>query len=146
MTEQKGNPIFIDSNVWLYAIAKQSDERKQAVAQQLIQQQSDIIVLSEQVINEVCVNLVKSKNISEDKIRALVNSFYKHYTVNELDECVFISASFLREKHSFSYYDSLIVASALEGNAEILYTEDMQHGLMVDERLTILNPFLTSNL
>ena len=41
-----------------------------------------------------------------------------------------------------AYWDSIIVASALENRCSILYTEDMQHGQVVDQRLTIVNPFL----
>ncbi len=50
-------------------------------------------------------------------------------------------ASELREKYSLSFWDSLIVASALWAECSILYTEDMQHGLKVEEKLTVLNPF-----
>lgn len=51
-----------------------------------------------------------------------------------------MSASKLRQNHRFSYWDSLIVASALKAQAEIIYSEDMQHGLVVDKILTIINP------
>ena len=50
------------------------------------------------------------------------------------------NASKLRQNHRFSYWDSLIVASALKAQAEIIYSEDMQHGLVVDKILTIINP------
>jgi predicted nucleic acid-binding protein len=52
-------------------------------------------------------------------------------------------ASHLREQYSFSYWDSLIVAAALQAKATTLYTEDMQAGLVIDQRLTIINPFTT---
>ena len=45
-------------------------------------------------------------------------------------------------KYGFSYWDSMIVATALENNCEVLYTEDMQHGLLVEKTLLIKNPFL----
>jgi predicted nucleic acid-binding protein len=41
----------------------------------------------------------------------------------------------------FSHYDSLIVATALSINCSVLYSEDLQHGQVVDGRLTIVNPF-----
>jgi predicted nucleic acid-binding protein len=40
-----------------------------------------------------------------------------------------------------SNWDSLIVASALESQCSILYTEDLQHGQVIDQVLTIVNPF-----
>ena len=48
------------------------------------------------------------------------------------------------EAINLSFWDGLIVASALFGNANILYSEDMQDGLMIDNQLTIINPFKTN--
>ena len=47
----------------------------------------------------------------------------------------------LRSKYSLSFWDSLIVASALENNCTTLYSEDMQHQQVIDNQLTIINPF-----
>ena len=44
-------------------------------------------------------------------------------------------------KHGFNFYDSLIIASALEAGCTTLMTEDMQHGQVIEGRLTICNPF-----
>ncbi|GAB4401635.1 MAG: hypothetical protein OHK0053_24610 [Microscillaceae bacterium] len=51
-------------------------------------------------------------------------------------------AHHLPQKYHFQYFDSLIVAAALENECKTLYTEDMQHGLLVENSLSILNPFL----
>ncbi len=48
----------------------------------------------------------------------------------------------LLDRYRFSYFDSLILASALTANCQILYSEDLQHGQVIDGRLTIINPFL----
>jgi len=44
-------------------------------------------------------------------------------------------------KYKFSYYDSLILAAALSAGCETLATEDMQNGQLVEDMLTIRNPF-----
>ncbi len=44
-------------------------------------------------------------------------------------------------RHGFSFYDALIVASALEAGCTTLLSEDMQDGLVVEGRLTLRNPF-----
>lgn len=49
-------------------------------------------------------------------------------------------ASEIRAKHSISYWDSLMVASALRADCSLLYSEDMQDGLCVNNQLTIKNP------
>ena len=47
----------------------------------------------------------------------------------------------LASQHSVSLYDALVVASALEADCDTLLSEDMQHGRVIDARLTITNPF-----
>ena len=47
---------------------------------------------------------------------------------------------FCSPKYSLSYWDSMIVAAALEASCTVLYSEDMQNGLLVDQRLRIMNP------
>ena len=42
-----------------------------------------------------------------------------------------------KKKHKFSYWDSLIISSALENECEFLYTEDLQDGQIINSRLTI---------
>jgi predicted nucleic acid-binding protein len=53
------------------------------------------------------------------------------------------AARALAEDHRLSFYDALIVASAIEAGCDILYTEDMQHGRAIGG-LAIVNPFLES--
>jgi predicted nucleic acid-binding protein len=48
----------------------------------------------------------------------------------------------VRRKYSYSYWDSLIIATALENNCSILYTEDMQDGQLIEDKLRIGNPFV----
>jgi len=50
-------------------------------------------------------------------------------------------ASKLRSNNAFSYWDSLIVAVALDAGCSTLYSEDMQHGQRIEGQLTIVNPF-----
>ncbi|MGK7893624.1 MAG: PIN domain-containing protein [Xenococcus sp. (in: cyanobacteria)] len=48
----------------------------------------------------------------------------------------------LRTEYKFSYWDSLIIATALSSNAKVIYSEDMQHNLLIEKQLKIINPFL----
>ena len=131
---------FVDSNIWLYAFIKDGkNEDKNKVASSIISTAN--IVISTQVINEVCVNLIKKAKFTEDKIQELVQDFYANYQVIELEPVIFTTASQLRQNYSLSYWDSLIVACALMAKAETLYSEDMQNGLVINKTLTIINPF-----
>lgn len=136
---------FIDSNIWIYAATQSQDnlpDLRHDTARQMIAQVQPC--LSVQVINEVTVNLLRKFSFSEAEIRSLVRSFYKNYTVFPLDADTFIQASMLRESYQFSFWDSLIVGSALQHQCDLLYSEDMQDGLVVENRLQIVNPLTLS--
>lgn len=68
---------------------------------------------------------------------------YAHSNVQIIQISTLQQAHKIKLKYGFSYWDSLIVASALETNCEQLYSEDMQHKQVIEGRLTILNPFQT---
>lgn len=132
---------FVDSNIWLYNFIVRQDTQKSFKAQSLIAKIKANICLSTQVINEVCFNLVKKENFNEIQIKQIIDRFYFDYETIELNKKMLLSASDLRGRYSFSFWDDLIVASALAANAEILYSEDMQNGLSVENKLKIINPF-----
>lgn len=130
---------FVDSNIWLYAMQKPGDPAKRKQAVQLLSEKR--LVVSTQVINEVCNNLRRKCGFPEEKIRRVIKSFYRHRTVVPLDCESMLKASVLREKYSFSYYDSQIAACALLAGCAVLESEDMQDGLLIEGTLTIRNPF-----
>ena len=132
---------FIDTNVWLYAlIESKENERKSKTAKELLE--TPDVFISVQVINEVCVNLIKKAGFGETQISALIESFYEDYPVVEVDLTILLMASKLRQHYAFSFWDSLIVASALAAESGILYSEDIQDGLLVEGKLKIINPFV----
>jgi predicted nucleic acid-binding protein len=45
------------------------------------------------------------------------------------------------ERYRFSLYDSMLVAAALISGVEILYSEELQHGQVIDDQLRVTNPF-----
>ncbi len=139
-----GDPVatdqcFVDSNVWLYAVIESAESAaKSATARSLVAERR---IVSTQIVNEVCVNLLRKAHRSEDEIRQVVQAFYFQHRVVPIDEMTMVAASELREAYSLSYWDSLIVASALEAGATLLYSEDMHHDLWINARLRIVNPF-----
>ena len=131
---------FVDSNIWLYAFVEGDDRTKSARARSLLEA-SRAVSVSPQVINEVCVNLIKKAQFSEPQVQQLIESFYAKYIVVEVSKAFLLTASALREQYAFSFWDSTIVSSALHAGASVLYSEDMQAGLVVENRVRIINPF-----
>jgi len=74
-------------------------------------------------------------------IKTIIKRLSFESTVKPLTENIHFSALIIKERYQFSFYDSLIIASAIEADCDILYSEDMQHKQIIDEQLQILNPF-----
>jgi predicted nucleic acid-binding protein len=139
MPEASPVRCFVDTNVWLYAFIESQDTGKSRIAKDVIQ--SNEVVVSVQVINEVSINLIKKARFDEARIQRLIASFYFRQQVIETGREVLVMASDLRSRYQFSFWDSQIIGSALVSGTEIVYSEDMADGLLVDNRLRIVNPF-----
>ncbi|HHY54657.1 MAG TPA: PIN domain-containing protein [Chloroflexi bacterium] len=132
--------IMLDSNIWLYAFIDQDAPLKQTIARNPLRRQMSVVV-STQIINEVCFNLLRKARFTEKQIGRMVRAFYQRYTIVPIDQESMIVASQLRSQYSLSFWDGFIVAAAHNAGCDILYTEDLQHGLVIDGRLRIENPF-----
>lgn len=142
MPDDRTASCFVDTNIWLYAFVVADDPSKSAIAGKLI---ADIEpVISTQVINEVCVNLLRQAIFSEDQISQLIEAFYGKYRVVELGRSALLEASRLRKAYSLSFWDSTIVSTALNSGVSLLYSEDMQDGMVFEGRLQVRNPFAVS--
>lgn len=133
--------IFVDTNIWLYSLIQTSEEDARHKIAAAFLDKVECPVISTQVIREATHNLIKKARMPEDAIRMLISSWYQDCVVQESSEAQFLLASRLRGLYSLSYWDSLIVAAALDANCATLYSEDMQHGQIIDGKMTILNPF-----
>lgn len=72
--DYRSSVCFVDSNIWLYAFIAAQHTEKSRIAKQIIEQCE--IWLSSQVINELCVNLIKKAGFSEPGITDLITSIY----------------------------------------------------------------------
>lgn len=140
MTDER---CFVDSNIWIYAVTQSGSippNPRHEAAKVLIRTIQPYI--SVQVINEVSYNLVKKFKFTESDIQTLVKSFYRTYTVCPImDEVLLLEASSIRQRYNISFWDSMLVSTAIQSQCSLFYTEDMRHGLIVNDVLTIVNPF-----
>lgn len=130
--------IFIDSNIFLYAFSDK-DLNKQRIASNIVLEEASI---STQVINEVSNNMIRKLGFTNSEVREFIQSCYSRYDIVNFNQELFIEASEVREQYNISYYDSLIVSAGLQTEATLLYSEDMQNQLKINNTLTILNPFI----
>ncbi len=129
--------ITIDTNVAVYALSQ--DPRREIAGELLVK--SDFA--SVQVLNEYVHTARRKLRRDWNQIAADVGLL--HSTID-----IFLPmtgedhAAGLRlaARYQLAFYDALLIAVALAGSAVTLYSEDMQHGLVIDDRLIIINPFL----
>jgi predicted nucleic acid-binding protein len=137
--------VFLDTNIFVYAFVT-SEPLKRARALQLIEAclGSGKGCISYQVIQEfsnvACKKFAARMSASDCKafIDAAMQPMNRVASSTELVHAALDLQSELR----FGFYDSLMVAAALQAGAETLYTEDLQHWQWVRGSLRIVNPFL----
>jgi len=132
--------VFVDTNIFVYAALKPQDSpEKWRTAVELLGDIGTFFV-STQVLNEFSSVLLRKK-IADNDIKDRVEGIAADSTVTVITIETIRHAWELRINHKFSYWDSLIVASALQAGCTTLYTEDLNHGMIVDKKLHIVNPF-----
>ena len=129
------NAIFLDSNVIIYAYS--DDDRKKDVSIALLKRRP---VISLQVINEVMNVAMRKLHLPCRDVRELFALLKRRCEVKTVDCSTVERALTIVETAHYSYFDSLMLASALEHDCRILYSEDLQHGQIIDG-LQIINPF-----
>jgi predicted nucleic acid-binding protein len=101
------------------------------------------ILIPVQVLNEFHWILKRKYRIDEVEIREKVNNgILNIVSVVPLDLKNYKTAYKIRDNYNFSYWDSLIITSALEKGCETLYSEDMAHIQIIENKLTIKNPLI----
>lgn len=135
MSGRKG-PITLDTNIVIYALLRES----KADAALAALGASDF--LSAQILNEYASVAFRKLRRTWSEIAAdLVVVREAVPTILPLDERANLDALRIAERYRLSFYDSLIIAVALAGGAQTLYSEDMQHDLVIDGTLRVVDPF-----
>ncbi|HZW26446.1 MAG TPA: PIN domain-containing protein [Gallionella sp.] len=132
---------FVDTNIWLYSLVQSGDDGRHRQAADFLLR-LDRPVINSQVIREICSNLKKKTSMPEQQLRTLIQGWHQDCKVVHSNASQHLLASRLRESYSFSYWDSLIVAAALDAGCTTLFSEDMQHGQKIESALIVINPFL----
>lgn len=133
---------FLDTNIVVYLFDDDSPER-QARAGEILRADGETmeLVLSTQVLQEFYVAVTRKleRPLAKEDALIAVQSLIE-LTVTQLDPDMIVSAIELSQAHSVSFWDALIVQTALSSGCQRLLTEDMQDGLRFGD-LLVENPF-----
>jgi len=116
--------VLIDSNIWLYSFLRIEDKSKYEYITKFLKDiiTNSYIVITTQIINEVSYNLKRKGNFTEEEIRLIIQKFNNKFIMIEFTIDILLQASYLRERYNFSFWDSLIVGSALKSGCKRLYS------------------------
>lgn len=128
---------FADTNIWIYAHLDVPGDTRCERATRLVDENR--LTISNQVLHEYYSVMLKHK-VSDALIQRNIVRMIENCDAFCIDFVTLKSAMEMRSRLVFSWWDSLIVASALQAGCKRLYTEDLQHGQVI-EGLTIVNPF-----
>ncbi|MFP3890770.1 PIN domain-containing protein [uncultured Ralstonia sp.] len=127
---------FLDSNVVLYALSQ--DAHKVARADALMAAGG---VVSVQVLNEATNVMRRKWAMAWGEVDAVLEVVSALCRIEPLTAQTHALGRNLAQRYSLSIYDAMIVAAATLAGCNVLYSEDMQHGLVIDQSLRIINPF-----
>jgi predicted nucleic acid-binding protein len=131
--------IFLDTNIIIYCYS-QDELDKQQCALECVQLGNSWI--STQVLNETVNTLRRKFSLDYAQIGAVVDELTQQLQVATVSVNTIQIALAISQRYQYSYFDSLIIASSLEVGCDRLYSEDLQDGQQIEDKLTIINPFL----
>ena len=135
-----GDPWFVDTNVFVYAWDSNASA-KQATAIRLINDHARKIILSTQVLGEFYISVTRKlqRPLSAERAMDALDEL-RSFPVRSVHAQLVLSAVRRSQVSRLSYWDALIVESALEAGAGVLLTEDLQH-VQTFGGLRVVNPF-----
>jgi len=130
---------FIDTNIFVY-IHSVTDKEKQNVARDVLNRYD--CVISTQVTNELCNVFIKKFSMPAADIETVINAMEASCEVALLTLETTRNALDIQDRYGYSFYDALILAAALDSGCRYIISEDLQYGQLIDDKLTIINPFI----
>jgi predicted nucleic acid-binding protein len=131
-----GVDSFFDTSVLLYLLS--ADPAKADRVEQLLENRGTI---SAQVLNEFAAVALRKLKMPVNEVREVLDGIRSVCRVEPVSVVTHERGLAIHERYRFSFYDSVLVATALIAGNKILFSEDMQHAPLIDDQLRIVNPF-----
>ena len=137
--------VFLDSNILIYTV-DESDLQKQQKARLLITtlNKQKNAHISTQTLQEFYNVITRKLFCPKEKAKEFIENYSQLFPVHNNTVFDILHAIEISIKTQFSFWDSLIISAAISEDCNILYSEDLNDGQIV-EGVTIINPFKTIN-
>ena len=135
---------FLDSNIFVY-LFDETDERKRDIAGEIVESglQNNSVIISFQVVQET-LNVVTRKlatPMTAEGAKSFMEDVLAPLWRVSPSLALYNRALDVQARYRYSFYDSLIIAAALDAGCDRLYSEDLQGGQRI-EGLRVENPFV----
>jgi len=130
--------VFLDTNILVYLHSLKED-RKRAISTDILE--ACDCWTSMQALNEFCNVNLKKLNRSCEEIELAMDEIRSMCTICFISLDTIRYALSLHARYRYSYYDCVMLASALQHGCKYFLSEDLSSGQIIESRLTIVNPF-----
>ena len=130
--------IALDSNILIYNHSLDHNE-KRLIARNFFNENP---IVSSQVISEYLNVMKRNFKMQKLELMQLCSLWLEKCSVQPVILSTIKLAKDLVGKYDFQVFDGIIIAAALEADCSILYSEDMQNGQIIEDKLKIVNPFI----
>jgi len=127
---------FLDTNVLLYLLS--ADSGKADIAEELLRKGG---IISVQVLSEFTSVCTRKLKMSYGEIREILLTINMVLDVRDLTPVIHEAALDIAERYGYSFYDSMILAAAMNAGCSLVYTDDLHSGQHIQDSLLIVNPF-----
>jgi len=131
---------FIDTNIFLYLFSNSASDLKKRQCAFSVLNDYDCQI-STQVLNEFSNVCVRKWKLPAPQVKSLVSQIMAYCDTAYIYEDTIEQALDINHRYGFSYYDCLMISSALERGCKYLISEDMADGQIIEGLLTIKNVF-----
>ena len=130
--------VFLDTNVFVYTQSK-GDQDKRNIALNAIEKYE--CYTSTQVFNEVSNVMIKKLKMPISEVKQVITAINDRCTASIITHETLQKALDLKDVYGYSYYDSLILAAAVLGDCDYVFSEDLQDGQTIENKIKIVNIF-----
>ena len=130
----------LDTNVLIYSVDRDAGERHQQAMQLMDEMVGKECVLTLQSLSEFFSAVTRMRKMPIEEAKGQVDDWMMLFPVVAADTHVISKAMESVLKRQFSYWDAMIVETAVRASVSHLYSEDMQHG-QIWKGMEIVNPF-----
>jgi len=129
---------FFDANILIYLYSDSEPDKKQKALAEFNRYDR---YTSTQALTELCNICLKKLRLSVSEVNTALDTIIDTCSILTVTDSDLHMALSIHDKYKYTLYDSLMIESALRTNCDVLLSEDMQHGQIIEKSLTIIDIF-----